>query len=209
MKVNELVQELQKLDNPNLAVYVPCPHCCGQRGTDFDLLDAEFVLTIERNGQQVAVLGDPGQDCIGDKRMDNRYRVEDKVSRDASRMVQELGLHYVGIVHWQTLRKRLQTLDAGEGQRREREFLNLRRSNLIVEATDGDATHYIIVETPFRAFVADIGRVLRNAEVIARITGCATHAVIACVRRDSSLNERELPSNVHWHMVDEADLVPE
>ena len=34
MTVNELVQELQRLDRPDLDVFIPCPHCCGQRGAD-------------------------------------------------------------------------------------------------------------------------------------------------------------------------------
>ena len=32
MTVNELVQELQRPDRPDLDVFIPCPHCCGQRG---------------------------------------------------------------------------------------------------------------------------------------------------------------------------------
>ncbi len=54
MKVEELVRELQRLDRLDMAVHIPCPHCCGQHGTDFDLLDAEFIGQVERDGQQVS-----------------------------------------------------------------------------------------------------------------------------------------------------------
>ena len=42
MNAEELVQELRNLNNPNLRIYIPCPHCCGQPGADFELLDAEL-----------------------------------------------------------------------------------------------------------------------------------------------------------------------
>ena len=72
MTVTELVQELQR---PDLAVHILCPHCCGQRGAEFDLLDAEHVVQMERDGRQVVLPGDTRQDCLGDRRSDSRLRV--------------------------------------------------------------------------------------------------------------------------------------
>ncbi len=31
MNTEELVQELRNLNNPDLQVYIPCPHCCGSQ----------------------------------------------------------------------------------------------------------------------------------------------------------------------------------
>ena len=75
MTVTELIQKLQRLDRPDVDVFIPCPHCCGQRGADFDLLDAEYVVRMERDGGQAVLLGDPRQDCPGDRRSDSRLRV--------------------------------------------------------------------------------------------------------------------------------------
>ena len=161
---------------------------------------------MDRDSRQVILLGDPGQDCLHDKRSDSRYRLRRKLTQDASDVAQDLGLKYVEVTGWDTLREVTQSPDFDQGLFRQ--FRNLRRSDLVIEATDGNDAHYIIVETPFRAFGADVDRVQRNSPVIAAVTGCATHSVIACVKRDSSLDGRELPSNIHWRIVDKADLDP-
>ena len=69
MTVDELIQAPQELNQPDLEVYVPCPHCCGQPGADFDMLDADHCLTMEREGRTVAVLGDPRHQSLQDRRM--------------------------------------------------------------------------------------------------------------------------------------------
>ncbi len=204
MNAEELVQELRNLNSPNLQIYIPCPHCCGQPGTDFEMLDAEFVVTMEKDGRQVVLLGDPGREALNDRRLDNNLRIRRKVTQGAPVVAHELGLNYVGITGWETLREVAESRDSGQSLLRQ--LRNLRRSVLVIEATDGNDTHYIIVETSFRAFQEDVDRLQRNSEIVAAITGCAARSVIACVKRDSSLDGRELPPDIHWHMVDEADL---
>lgn len=206
MNAEELIQEIQNLNNPNLQIYIPCPHCCGQPGTDFELLDAEFVLSIEKDGRQVILLGDPGREALKDRRLDNQDRVWRKMTQDAPVVAHELGLNYVGITGWETLKEVAENRDSDQSLLRQ--FRNLRRSGLIIEATDENDTHYIVVETPFRAFQEDVDRLQRNSDIVAAITGCATYPVIACVKRDSSLDGRELTPDIHWHMINETELEP-
>ena len=59
MTVNELIQALQQLEQPGLEVYVPCPHCCGQQGADFCMLDADHCLTIRRQERRVLLWATP------------------------------------------------------------------------------------------------------------------------------------------------------
>ena len=94
MTVNELIQELQRLDRPDLDVFIPCPHCCGQRGADFDVLDAEYVVRMERDGRQAGLLGDTRQDCLGDRRSDSRLRVWKAATGHAPAIAAGLGLQY-------------------------------------------------------------------------------------------------------------------
>ena len=65
MTVNDLILVLQRLGSPETSVYIPCPHCCGQRDTDFDFLEPKYIQTTERKGSQIVLLGDPGQNCLG------------------------------------------------------------------------------------------------------------------------------------------------
>ena len=72
MTVNELIQALLQIEQPDLDVNVPCPHCCGEPGPDFCMLDADHCLSIEQQGLHVLLLGDPGRRCLDHKRADSR-----------------------------------------------------------------------------------------------------------------------------------------
>ena len=70
MTVDELIQALQELNQPDLEVYVPARTAVDNLGgADFDLLDADHCLTMEREGRTVAVLGDPRHQSLQDRRM--------------------------------------------------------------------------------------------------------------------------------------------
>ena len=94
-------------------------------------------------------MGDAGQNCLHEM----RYRPRRKLTQDAPNVAQDLGLTYVGKTDRETLRAATLSLDFE--QRLSRAFRNLYRSHLVVEATDENDAHYIIVETPFRVFIAD------------------------------------------------------
>ncbi len=91
MTVNELVQELQWLDRPDLDVFIPCPHCCGQRDTDFDLLDGTR------------------QDCLGDRRSDSRLRVRKAATGHAPAIAAGLGCSTCGPSRARTLSECIRT----------------------------------------------------------------------------------------------------
>ena len=85
----------------------------------------------------------------------------------------------------------------------------LRRTNLVIEATDGRDTHYVMVETPFRATPEDIALVRMGVELMTELTGCARHAVVACVVRDSSAEADIASGQVHWHLMEPGDMETE
>ena len=177
MTVNELVQELQRLDRPDLDVFIPCPHCCGQRGADFDLLDAEYVVRMERDGGQVGLLGDTRQDCLGDRRSDSRLRVRKAATGHAPAIAAGLALQYVRALIRTDLERIYQDTRGGHIARSR--FSRLLRPNLVIEATDGRDTHYVMVETPFRATPEDIALVRMGVGLMTELTGCIYHAVMA------------------------------
>ena len=207
MTVTELVRELQRLDRPDLAVYIPCPHCCGQRDTDFDLLDAEFIGQMERDGQQVALLGDTRQQCLEDRRSDSRIRVRKAAAGLASELAAGLGLQYVRTLTRTDLEQIYQDTRGGHIARSRSS--RLRRTNLVIEATDGRDTLYVMVETPFRASPEDIALVRMGVGLMTELTGCTCRAVIACVVGDPSAEADIASGEVNWHLIEPGDLETE
>ena len=208
MTVIELIQELQRLDRPDLDVFIPCPHCCGQRGVDFDLLDAEYVVQMERDGGQVGLLGDPRQYCLGDRRSDSRLRVRKAATGHAPAIAAGLALQYVRTLAL-TDTERI-SVEARGGHIVGSRFRSLRNPELaIIEATDGQATHYVMVETPFRASPQDIALVQRDVELITELTGCIYHAVMACVVVDSSAEADTASGDVNRHFIERGELEAE
>ena len=49
MTVEDLRNTLANFD-PTAEVIIPCPHCCGQGGTDFDILNVEGVSVMPPDG---------------------------------------------------------------------------------------------------------------------------------------------------------------
>ena len=202
MTVNELVQELQR---PDLDVFIPCPHCCGQRGADFDLLDAEHVVRMERDGRQAGLPGDTRQQCLEDRRSDSRTRVRTAAAGRASELAAGLGLQYVRTLTRTDFERMYQDIREGHHIARSRSS-RLLRPNLVIEATDGQDTHYVMVETPFRAAPEDIAPVRMGVGLMTELTGCASHAVVACVVRDSSAEADIASGQVHWHLMEPGDM---
>ncbi len=147
MTVTELIQELQQLAQPDLHIFIPCPHCCGQRGAGFDLLDAEYVGHMEHDGRQVAVLGD--------RRSDGRHRVRKAAAEHVHDIAANLGLGHVRTLTRADLEQMYMDTRGGRIAR-SRFSRRLRPSLLILEAAEGEDTRYLMVETPFRAMPEDI-----------------------------------------------------
>ena len=210
LTVNELVQELQRLDRPDLDVFIPYPHCCGQRGVDFDLLDAEYVVQMERDGGQVGLLGDPRQYCLGDRRSDSRLRVRKAATGHAPAIAAGLALQYVRALIRRDFERMYQDMREGHHIARSRSS-RLLRPNLVIEATDGRDTHYVMVETPFRATpeAEDIAPVRMGVGLMTELTGSTCRAVIACVVRDPSAEADIASGEVNWHLIERGELEAE
>ena len=209
MTVTELIRELQRLARPGLPVFIPCPHCCGQRGTGFDLLDAEYVGQMEHDGRQVLLLGDPREECLVDCRSDSRRRVRKAAAEQARDMAAGLGLGYVRTLTGKDLERMYRDTRGGRIARSRFSRL-LRSSLLILEAAEGEETRFLMVETPFRAMLEDIARWPGgDAELMADLAARPCHPVIACVVRDPSVEAGGSSSQVHWHFIEPGGLEAE
>ena len=209
MTVEELIGKLQQLDSPDLEVWIPCPHCCGQGGMEFDLLDEEFVQATERDGKLLAMIGDLGQECLGDRRHQSKRRVKESVGRDIPAIAAGLGLEHVRTFNGQEDLRTLMPKDTEQ-----RAIINrashIAGSSFVIETKNRGATQYIIMETPYRATQDDVDRVLRNCRLLRDVTGYRTEAVIASVKRERGLTQQNAEEDVHWRDVSEEELgVPE
>ena len=61
---------------------------------------------------------------------------------------------------------------------------SFRNADLVIEATDGTDTRYIVMEVSFTADRRDCDRAIRNAGLITRFTGKPAQAAVASVRND-------------------------
>ena len=174
-----------------------------------DLLDAEYVVRMERDGRQAVLLGDTRQQCLEDRRSDSRTRVRTAAAGRASELAAGLGLQYVRTLT-RTDFERIYQGTRGDHIARSR-FSGLLRPNLVIEATDGQDTHYAMVETPFRATpeAEDIALVRMGVELMTELTGCTCRAVIACVVRDPSAEADIASGEVNWHLIERGELEAE
>ncbi len=174
------------------------------------MLDAEYVVRMERDGGQVGLLGDRRQECLGDRRSDSRLRVRKAATGHAPAIAAGLGLQYARTLTRTDFERMYQDIREGHHIARSRS-IRLLRPNLVIEATDGQDTHYAMVETPFRATpeAEDIALVRMGVELMMELTGCTCRAVIACVVRDPSAEADIASGQVHWHLMEPGALETE
>ena len=82
-------------------------------------------------------------------------------------------------------------------------LLSFSRADLVIEATDGENTHYIAVEASFTGDWRDTSRAKRNAGFMTRFTGCPAHAVVASVRNDRDIEAEFRSRQVYWFEVED------
>ena len=82
-------------------------------------------------------------------------------------------------------------------------------ADLIIEATQGDDTCYIAVETSYTADHRDADRALRNVEFLAQFTGTPAYPAIVSVRNDRELDPDLLQGNVFWYPIPDQFWEPE
>ena len=209
MTVDELIRVLQELDRPDLEVFVPCPHCCGQRGTDFDRLDAEYCLTMVRDGRTVAVLGDPREACLEDRRSDSRQGVGHAIGANPDGIAQALGLESVRRLQQRDLESLAGLLTDLPFNRTI--FHRLLRANLLLETRSGESTEYVVAVSPYRIASEDVEELQRYGELMAELTGGPVRLVMASVAADRRSRDLMESEGVHWYQVarEEVDRVRE
>ncbi len=83
-------------------------------------------------------------------------------------------------------------------------------ADLVLEGTDADGiTHYVAAEGSFTADHRDTDRAKRNAEFLARFTGCAAHPMVASVSNDYEVQELVDAGAIGWFQLDPRELEPE
>lgn len=209
MIVEELIRALQELDRPDLEVFVPCPHCCGQRGTDFDRLDAEFCLTMVREDRTVAVLGDLREQCLEDRRSDSRRDVGLAIGNSPEGIARALGLEPVRRLREEDLTSLASLLTDRPLNRTI--FHRLLRANLLLEARNGESTEYVVAVSPYRATVEDMEELHSYGELMAQLTGRPVRLVMASVAADRRVGELMEAEGVRHYQVsrEEVDLARE
>ena len=106
---------------------------------EFDLLDEEFVQATERDGKLLAVIGDPGQECLGDRKHQSKRRVKEAVGGDIPAIAAGLGLEHVRTFRGQEDLRTLMPQDMGP-----RAIINraphLAGSSFVIETNSQGAT---------------------------------------------------------------------
>ena len=127
--------------------------------------------------------------------------------RDAMSIAMDMGFEYVRTVPHDEL---VLMAQRAAGSIPTNELRSFRQADLIIEATDGSATHYIAVETSYTADQRDTGRAQRNARFLADFTGHAAHPAIASVRNDRHATQVIDSGGVYWHPLnDRGPAAPE
>ena len=123
--------------------------------------------------------------------------------QDARGIAEDRGLEYV----------RTLTNDDLNGMARgnlDRDVLrSFRNADLVIEATYGTATRFIVMEISYTADQRDCSRATRNAELITRFTGEPALPVIASVRNDQAAAAAVESGAVYWHPLEDRTPDPE
>ena len=80
---------------------------------------------------------------------------------------------------------------------------SFRNADLVIEATDGHETHYIVMEISFTADRREVDRALRNANLISRFTGKTALPAVASVRNDHDIQADLDAGIVYWHPLED------
>ncbi len=86
---------------------------------------------------------------------------------------------------------------------------SFRNADLVIEATDGTGTRYIVMEVSFTADRRDCDRAIRNARLIESFTGKPVQPAIASVRNHREASEAVESGAVYWHPLEDRTPSPE
>ena len=134
------------------------------------------------------------------------HYARDVVVDDAAGVAFDMGLQYVSTLTQAELGEMAQR---AAGRVPTNELRSFRRADLVIEATDGNDTHYIAVEVSFTADERETTRALRNARLLAEFTNHPACAAVASVRNDQSVADQVDAGEIYWHPIDENELEPD
>ena len=134
------------------------------------------------------------------------HYARDVVVDDAAGVAFDMGLQYVSTLTQAELGEMAQR---AAGRVPTNELRSFRRADLVIEATDGNDTHYIAVEVSFTADERETTRALRNARLLAEFTNHPAYAAVASVRNDQSVADQVDAGEIYWHPIDENELEPD
>lgn len=126
-----------------------------------------------------------------------------KTIEDAPGIASDMGLEYVRTLSTEDLSRM-----AGGGLDRDT-HRSFRNADLVIEATDGTDTKYIVAEISYTAGTWDVVRVIRNAELVTRFTGKPAQATVASMRNTREVDEAIESGEVYWHRLDDRIPRPE
>ena len=87
------------------------------------------------------------------------------------------------------------------------DIASFRRADLVMETTDeAGAACYVPVEASYTVNGRDTGRAIRNAELLARLTGKPARAAVAGMHVDDRVRELVASGKVYWHQLDAASM---
>ena len=123
--------------------------------------------------------------------------------QDAQGIASDMGLLFVRILSATDLSQMAGTTLSRDVGR------SFRNADLVIEATDGTDTRYIVMEISFTADRRDCDRAIRNAGLITRFTGKRAQAATASVRNDREAAEAVESGVVYWHPLEDRTPSPE
>ena len=126
--------------------------------------------------------------------------------RNGSAIAAELGLEYVRAVPTEDLVRMSRGAIGRIPTNQLRSFWN---ADLIMEASDGEDTHYIAVEASYTADKRDSDRAQRNAQFLTEFTGQTARAAIVSIRNDHYVSSQVESGSVYWFQLEDRNSQPE
>ena len=132
------------------------------------------------------------------------YIAKYEVARDARLITFDLGVQYLREIERDELARWAQELShRGVETRALRSF---RTADLVIEASGGEESLYVVVEVSYTADHRDTERVMRNAQFVSQVTGREAKPVVASVKNDRHVSQQVEQQLVHWHQIDEGSM---
>ena len=128
------------------------------------------------------------------------YFTERVAKKEASLLVQELGLRYVRTLTSDELIKMSSALATYASSHED--VKSFCRADMILAASDAEGqTWYVAAEASYTADERDTSRALRNADYMTHLTQCPARAAITAVKIDDRIQGIVQKGQVHWYVI--------